>query len=112
LLRWFGAAFIQSKRHWLATANSTLLAAEVAVAGARGKARSVLGDPRLSRFLPGVSATLSRRPAAGRMCPVRLACRNEAQAGDYRVACLCECLNTPNARYPRFTGSSKKILSC
>jgi hypothetical protein len=58
------------------TAHSTLLAAEVAVAGARGKARSVLGDPKLSRFLPGVPAALSRRPAAGRMCPVRLAWRN------------------------------------
>jgi hypothetical protein len=67
-----GPAFIQSKRRWLVTAHSTFLAAEVAVAGARGKARSVLGDPKLSRFLPGVSAALSRRLAAGRMCPVRL----------------------------------------
>jgi len=25
-------------------------------------------------------------------------------------ACLCECLNTPDVTYPRFTGSSKKIL--
>jgi hypothetical protein len=110
LLRWFGAAFIQSKRRCLVTAHSTLLAAEVAVAGARGKARSVLGDPKLSRFLPGVPAARSRRPAAGRLCPVRLAWRNGAEAGDYRAACLCECLNTPNAAYPRFTGSSKKIL--
>jgi len=61
-----------------------LLAAEVAVAGARGKARSVLGDPKLSRFLPGVWAALSRRPEAGRMCPVRLPWRNGTQAGDYR----------------------------
>jgi hypothetical protein len=93
---WFRAAFIQGKRRWLVTAHSTLLAAEVAVAGARGKARSVLGSPMLSRFLPGVSAALRRRPAAGHMCPVRLAWRNEAQAGDHPAACLCEYLNTPN----------------
>jgi len=38
LLRVFRAAFIQSKRRWWVTANSTLLAAEVAVIGACGKA--------------------------------------------------------------------------
>ncbi len=109
MLRTVPACFHPEQKALVADRAFPLLAAEVAVAGARGKARSALSDPRLSRFLPGVPAALSRRPAAGRMCPVRLGGRNEAQAGDYRAACLCECLNTPNAAYPRFTGSSKKF---
>ena len=50
--RWFRAA-VQSKNRWLVVAHSTLLAAEAAVAGARGRRDRVLGDPRLSRFLLG-----------------------------------------------------------
>ncbi len=52
-------------------ARSTFLAAEVAVSGARGKAIESWATPR-SPVPGGVSAALSRRPAAGRMCPVRL----------------------------------------
>ena len=91
------------------TAHSALLAAEVAVAGARGKARSVLGDPMLSRFLPGVSAALSRRPAAGRMCPVRLAWRNGPRPVITARRLYVNALNTPNTAYPPFTGSSGKF---
>jgi hypothetical protein len=80
LLRAVRGCFHPKQKALVSDRAFPLLAAEVAVAGARGKVRSVLGDPRLSRFLPGVSAALSRRPAAGRMCPVRLPCHNGARS--------------------------------
>ena len=71
------------------TARSTLLAAEVAVTGARGKARSSPGRPHVLLFLPGDSR--AEPQASGRTyVPGETAVTQCHPAGERRPACLCE----------------------
>ena len=62
LLQVVSGCFHPEQKAPVSDRDPTLLAAEVAVAGAHGKARSSSGYPRSSRFRR-VSTVLSRRPA-------------------------------------------------